>query len=258
MQEHLLFERRDGTLFLTLSNPAAKNALGPALYDALTKAVSDATHDDAVRCVILSGADGVFSAGGNLVRLLGNRSRPRSVQADSIEGLNRCTAAIRACPKPVIAAVEGFAAGAGFSIALACDFIIAATNAKFVMSYIKIALTPDGGGAWELVRTLPKAVVSDALLNGVALEAGQLAAYGVVNRTVSPGSAIDAATELAQSLGQRSPHALALMKQLIEQAGSQDRTTYLEHEKTTFLDALYHRDGGEGITAFLEKRQASY
>jgi enoyl-CoA hydratase/carnithine racemase len=258
MQEHLLFERRDGTLFLTLSNSAAKNALGPALYDALTKAVSDATHDDAVRCVILSGADGVFSAGGNLVRLLGNRSRPRSVQADSIERLNRCTAAIRACPKPVIAAVEGFAAGAGFSIALACDFIIAGTNAKFVMSYIKIALTPDGGGAWELVRTLPKAVVSDALLNGVALEAGQLAAYGVVNRTVSPGSAIDAATELAQSLGQRSPHALALMKQLIEQAGSQDRTTYLEHEKTTFLDALYHRDGGEGITAFLEKRQASY
>ena len=135
------------------------------------------THDDAVRCVILSGADGVFSAGGNLVRLLGNRSRPRSAQANSIEGLNRCTAAIRACPKPVIAA-RGFAAGAGFSIALACDFIIAATNAKFVMSYIKIALTPDGGGAWELVRTLPKAVVSDALLNGVALEAGNLPLTG--------------------------------------------------------------------------------
>jgi enoyl-CoA hydratase/carnithine racemase len=258
MNEHLLSERCDSTVFLTLSNPGAKNSLGPAVYDALTRALSEATHDDAIRCVILSGAAGVFSAGGNLVRLLGNRSRPQSVQADSIDGLNRCTAAIRACPKPVIAAVEGFAAGAGFSIALACDFIIAATNAKFVMSYIKVALTPDGGGAWELVRTLPRAVVSDALLNGAALEAGQLAAYGVVNRTVSPGSAIDAATELAQSLGQRSPHALALMKQLIEQAGSQDRTTYLEHEKTTFLDALYHRDGGEGITAFLEKRQASY
>ncbi|MDN7179024.1 enoyl-CoA hydratase family protein [Caballeronia sp. SEWSISQ10-4 2] len=258
MQGHLLSERRDGTLFLTLSNPAARNALGPALYDALANALTNAAEDDAVHCVILSGADGVFSAGGNLVRLLGNRSRPRSVQADSIEGLNRCTAAIRACPKPVIAAVEGFAAGSGLSIALACDFIIAATTAKFVMSYIKVALTPDGGGAWELVRSLPKAVVSDALLNGAALAAGQLAAYGVVNRTVSPGSTIAAATELAESLGQRSPHALALMKQLIEQAASQARTAYLEYEKTTFLDALYHRDGGEGITAFLEKRRASY
>jgi enoyl-CoA hydratase/carnithine racemase len=258
MKERLLSEHRDNTLYLTLSNPEAKNALSPALYDALTKALSEVTHNEAVHCVILSGADGVFSAGGNLVRLLGNRSRPRSVQAESIEGLNRCTAAIRACPKPVIAAVEGFAAGAGFSIALACDFIIAATNAKFIMSYIRVALTPDGGGAWELVRSLPKAVVSDALLNGAALEAGQLAAYGVVNRTVSPGSALVAAAELARSLRQRSPHALASMKQLIRQAELQDRGAYLEYEKATFLDALFHKDGGEGITAFLEKRQASY
>jgi enoyl-CoA hydratase/carnithine racemase len=224
----------------------------------VSEALARAAGDDAIHCVILSGAGDVFSAGGNLQRLQANRSKDRSVQADSIDRLNRCTAAIRTCPKPVIAAVEGFAAGAAFSIALACDFIIASDNAKFVMAYIRVALTPDGGGAWELVRTLPKALVSEALLNGTALDARRLATLGLVNQTVSPGAALDTAALLARAMASLSPNALRLTKQLISKAQTQGQAEYLESEKANFIEALHHNDGGEGIAAFLDKRPATY
>jgi enoyl-CoA hydratase/carnithine racemase len=126
------------------------------------------------------------------------------------------------------------------------------------MSYIRVALTPDGAGAWELVRSLPRALVSEALLNGTPLAATRLAALGLVNQTVPPGTALDAAVRLARSMSSHSPNALRLTKQLISQAGVQDRGAYLDSEKAAFLEALHHDDGGEGISAFLAKRPAIY
>jgi enoyl-CoA hydratase/carnithine racemase len=172
------------TMVLTLSNPDARNALGPEMYAAGVEALNVAERSADVRSVVITGEGALFSAGGNLQRLQANRQQPPEVQAQSIEGLHNWIEAVRTFPKPVIAAVEGAAAGAGFSLALACDFIIAARDAVFVMAYSNVALSPDGGASWSLARALPRQLASELLMCGERIGAERLHALGLVNRVV--------------------------------------------------------------------------
>jgi enoyl-CoA hydratase/carnithine racemase len=170
MTAQLLSTSEGQTLVLTLSNPEFRNALGPEMYAAGVEALSVAESSPDVRSVVITGANGIFSAGGNLQRLQNNRQLPPEHQAQSIEGLHNWIEAIRTFPKPVIAAVEGPAAGAGFSLALACDMIVAARNSVFVMAYSSIALSPDGGGSWSLSRAVPRQLATELLMWGSASE----------------------------------------------------------------------------------------
>ncbi|MBU6493288.1 MAG: enoyl-CoA hydratase [Burkholderiales bacterium] len=258
MSAELLAERVDQTLVLTLSNPGARNALHPSMYAAGIEAIVTAERDASVRAIVLTGADNFFCAGGNLNRLLENRAKDKSVQAESINRLAEWVEAIRTCPKPVICAVEGAAAGAGFSLALACDLLVAADNAKFVMAYAKVALTPDGGGSWFLSTALPRQLATEILLEGKTIDAQRMAGAGLVNRVVKPGEARDAALAWAEQLSQLSPHALGRIKALIEAGPANTLRQQLELERDNFIEALHHRDGLEGISAFLEKRPAQY
>jgi len=140
------------TLVLTIHNPEHRNALGPEIYVAGIEALIAAERNADVRSVIITGEGGTFCAGGNLQRLLANRQQPPEVQAESIEALHSWIEAVRSFPKPVVAAVEGACAGAGFSLALACDLVVAARNAVFVMAYVNVGLSPDGGATWQLLR----------------------------------------------------------------------------------------------------------
>lgn len=258
MTAQLLSQRVDATLVLTISNPEARNALHPDIYAASQEALNNAATDDGIRSVIITGADRVFCAGGNLNRLLGNRAKPAEVQAQSIETLNHWIETLHAFPKPIIAAVEGPAAGAGFSLVLACDFVVAAADAKFVMAYVKVGLTPDGGGSYELARALPRALASELMIEGKAVDAARLAQFGLVNRVVPSGQALDEALRLAESLAEQSSHAMGRIKDLINQAATSSLTEHLARERDNFVAALHHRDGGEGISAFLEKRKPKY
>ena len=132
------------TLILTISNLAFKNALSPEIYAAGVEALNAAETNPEIRSVIITGEGSAFCAGGDLQRLLANRQQPKEVQAQSIDGLHNWIDSIRTYPKPIIAAVEGAAAGAGFSLVLACDFCVAASDAVFVMSYSTVGLSPDG------------------------------------------------------------------------------------------------------------------
>lgn len=258
MSAELLAERTEATLVLTISNPDARNALHPDIYAAGIEAVATAEQDASIRAVVITGANRFFCAGGDLNRLRENRAKDKSVQATSIDQLGEWIQAIRTCPKPVIAAVEGAAAGAGFSLALACDWIVAADNAKFVMAYVKVALTPDGGGSWFLANALPRQLATEILLEGKPISAARLAAAGLVNRVAKPGEALDTALALAEELAQLSPHAVGLLKGLVDAAPRQPLREHLKLERDSFVEALHHRDGLEGITAFLEKRKANY
>lgn len=258
MSAELLAERVDHTLVLTLSNPGARNALHPDMYAAGVEALATAERDPSVRAVVLTGADNFFCAGGNLNRLLENRQKDPAVQAASIDALAEWIEALRACPKPIIAAVEGAAAGAGFSLALACDLLVAADNAKFVMAYVKVGLTPDGGGSWFLSQALPRPLATEILLEGRPVAAGRLAAAGLVNRVVAPGQARAEALNWATDLAQLSPNAVGRIKSLIESGASQTLTAQLGAERDSFVASLHHADGLEGISAFLEKRPAKY
>ncbi|WP_316148926.1 oxepin-CoA hydrolase, alternative type [Cupriavidus sp. BIC8F] len=258
MPAQLLSHRVDSTLVLTISNPEARNALHPDIYAASQQALDQAAADDSVRAVIITGADGIFCAGGNLNRLLGNRSQPREVQAASIALLNGWVESLHAFPKPIIAAVEGAAAGAGFSVVLACDFVVAASNAKFVMAYVSVGLTPDGGGSYEIARALPRPLASELMMEGKPVDAARLAQFGLVNRVTEPGQALDEALRLAAGLARQSPHAVGRIKDLINHAATASRAEHLLAERDSFVAALHHPDGGEGISAFLEKRKPQY
>ncbi len=258
MAAELFVDRRHSTLVLTFSNPGFRNALGPEIYLACMKAFDQVANDASIRAVVLTGADGMFCAGGNLNRLLENRSQPPQVQADSIDSLHRMTRAITGCAKPVIAAVEGFAAGAGMSLALACDMITAGASAKFVMAYVKVGLSPDGGGSWFATRALPRQAAAELMLEGGAWPAQRLHALGVVNTLVDDGKALEAALEHADRLAALSPHAVSRIKRLIAQAGDASLEEHLVDERDSFVACLFHDDGGEAISAFLEKRAARF
>ena len=258
MSAELKASRRDATLILTLSNPGARNALHPDMYAAAVESLTTAERDNSVRAVVLTGADHFFCAGGNLNRLLENRSKDKAVQAQTVERLAAWSQALRDCPKPVIAAVDGAAAGAGFALALACDFIVAGENARFVMSYAKVGLTPDGGASWFLARALPRQLATELMLEGKPVSAARLHALGLVNRVVPDNSALDAALDWADELAQLSPNASERIKNLVREAEAGSFETQLQLEQHHFVESLHHADGLEGISAFLDKREPHY
>lgn len=241
------------TLVLTLSNPAQRNALGPEIYTEGIEALSRAERASEVRSVVIVGEGGQFSAGGNLQRLQANRQQPAAHQAQSIETMHNWVEAIRTFPKPVIAAVEGVAAGAGFSLALACDFVVASSNADFFMAYSNIALSPDGGASWSLARALPRQLVTELLMCGERITAQRLHELGLVNRVTAPGTALTEALALAARLNERAPNALASIKTLINEAGNATLGEQLARERDHFVRNLHHANAGIGISAFLAK-----
>ncbi len=247
-----------GTLILTLSNPEFKNALGPDIYAAGIEALGAAETNTEIRSIVITGEGSQFCAGGNLQRLQANRREGSEVQAQSIEALHNWVDTIRTYPKPVIAAVEGAAAGAGFSLALACDFIVAAENAVFVMAYSKIALSPDGGGSWTLARALPRALASELLMSGERITAQRLHSLGLVNRVTAAGDALGEALRLAAGLNALAPNALASIKELINDAPVNSLSQHLDQERNHCVRNLHHANGGEGIDAFLNKRTPHY
>jgi enoyl-CoA hydratase/carnithine racemase len=254
-----LLSTSDGqTLVLTLSNPEFRNALGPEMYAAGVEALNVAESSAEVRSVVITGANGIFSAGGNLQRLQNNRQLPPEHQAQSIEGLHNWIEAIRTFPKPVIAAVEGPAAGAGFSLALACDMIVSARNSVFVMAYSGIALSPDGGGSWSLSRTLPRQLATELLMCGERIGAERLHELGVVNRLTDPSQALNEALKLAAFLNGRAPNALASIKELLSDADGSNLTSHLARERDHFVKNLHHANAGIGIAAFLNKQTPQY
>lgn len=246
------------TMVLTISNPEHRNALGPDMYAAGVEALNVAESNPDVRSVVITGEGAHFCAGGNLQRLLANRQQPPQVQAQSIEGLHNWVETLRAFPKPVVAAVEGACAGAGFSLALACDLVIAAQNSVFAMSYSSVGLSPDGGATWSLMRALPRATALQLLMCGERIGAERLLQLGVITQMSPPGDALTEALALCDRLNARAPNALMSIKELVNDATTSALHQQLAAERDHFVRNLHHPNAGEGITAFMEKRPAVY
>ena len=258
MPSQLKSKSHGQTLVLTISNPEFKNALGPEIYSAGVEALNAAETNVDIRSVVIAGEGGMVCAGGNLRRLLANRQASENVQADSIEGLHNWIEVIRTYSKPVVAAVEGAAAGAGFSLALACDFCVAADNAVFVMSYSRVALSPDGAGSWSLANALPRALASELLMTGDRISPQRLQQFGLVNTIAKSGETLHDALALAERLNAYAPNALASIKDLINSAPGHSFTEHLAEEKSHFVRNLRHTNAAEGISAFLKKRTPHY
>jgi enoyl-CoA hydratase/carnithine racemase len=258
MPSELICERTGPVLVLTLRDPATRNTLSPQVYAAGLEALSLAEEDDALRAVILRGDGAHFCAGGDLQRIARARSMPATAQADAIDAFHSFVLALRAFPRPVIAAVEGWAAGGGFSLALACDLIVASSEARFVMSYGKVGLSPDGGASWHLTRALPRSLALECLWLAQPLGAERLQALGLVTRVCAPGQSLHEALQLADALAQMAPNAVSEVKSLVAHADVSPLAEHLAAEREAFVKQLFHDNTGEGIAAFQAKRSPRF
>lgn len=250
----LLSERRGRVLLLTLSNPQARNAMHPDMYRAAHAVFRAAAQDPEVGAIVLCGEGQHFCGGGDLRRLQRQRELPPHTQAGHLDALHDWITAMRECPQPVIAAAEGAVAGGGFSVALGCDLLVAAADARFVMSYVRVGLSPDGGGSDALARALPAQLALELLLDGDTCSAQRLHELGLVNRVTPPGEAVATALAWAMRLADGPRQAQQRIKQLVHAARGRSHRAQLDAERDAFVASLYGAECGEGIDAFLNKR----
>lgn len=255
MTTELQTERQGATLVMTLSGPATRNALSPQVYAAGIETLNMAESNPDVRAVVLTGAGQHFCAGGDLQRLAHNRQHDPASQAANIEAFHQWIEALRSFPKPVVAAVEGVAAGGGVSLALACDLIVASESARFVMAYAKVGLSPDGGASWHMSRALSRGRAMELLWLGEEQSAQQWLSAGLVHRLAPAGSVLEHALALTEQLAQVPETVLASVKELVNDAEQQPLRAQLDAEKQHFLDNLASPQAGQAIEQFLQGRQ---
>lgn len=241
MPSELLTERRGTTLVLSIRDPDGDDALSPQVFAAGVETLSVAEEDDGVRCIVIQ-ADGlVSSAGGSPAALAERRQGDPAVQMEVIDRFHAFVEAVRSCPKPVIAAVEEAAAGDAFSLVLACDLVVAAEEARFVVAHGRLGLPPLGGASWHLARTLPRALALQLLWLAEPVTGRQLNALGLVNRMTATGGALAEALALAERLAAMTPGAVAQAKELVNDAGRETLQDQLQQERDLFLDGLFGR-----------------
>lgn len=237
---------------LTLDRPAALNALTVPLKVALREALESLAADRAVRAVILTGAGRAFCAGQDLAERDEPEAAPLEVEVR--ERYNPIIRALRSMGQPVIAAVNGVAAGAGASLAFACDLRIAAEEARFVLAFGRIGLVPDSGATWFLPRLVGSAKAAELALVGDQVDAAEALRLGLVSRVVPGDRLMDEARELAGRLAEGAPLALALTKTALQRSMTIDLDEALEGEAKLQGIAGASADHAEGLAAFREKR----
>ncbi len=251
--------RREGKVLIVVNDdPATRNSLGWDFYGEFANIVTLAGAESAIGAIVLTGAGGFFSSGGNVKGL---RERAVMDEADRRAGVNRLhdmIRAMRACPKPIIAAIEGGAAGAGASLALACDMIVAARDAYISIAYVKIGLTPDGGATAFLGRALPRQLISEMAMTGDRMGVERLHALGLVNHMTDTGHALESAVARAAALAEGPAQALAGIKRLIDDAQHTSLDSQLDLEAESIARALGGAEAREGIAAFFDKRKPEF
>jgi 2-(1,2-epoxy-1,2-dihydrophenyl)acetyl-CoA isomerase len=237
---------------LTLDRPDALNSLTLSLKTELIAAIARVRNDPAIRAVVLTGAGRAFCAGQDLRERLEPDAPPLEVELR--DRYNPLILAMRRLPKPIVAAVNGVAAGAGASLAFACDLRIAAANASFVLAFGKVGLVPDSGATSLLPRLVGLGRSMELALLPDPIDAATAERWGLVNRVVSPHALAAEAQALAGRLAEGAPRAFALTKQAFDRAMSTDLETALADEANYQGIVGRSADHAEGLAAFLEKR----
>lgn len=250
----------DQVAYLTLNRPEAMNAITPAQRDHLIGLLAEASADPSVRAVVLTGTGRGFCAGADLRGgATANGERVAGDVARTIRlGAQRLIAAVLDCEKPVIAAVNGTAAGLGAHLALACDLVLAAESARFIEVFVRRGLVPDGGGAYLLPRLIGPQRAKELMFFGDALTAPDAERLGLVNRVVPDGELEKTAREWAQRLATGPTRALALTKQLVNASLDSDRTTAFAAEAAAQEINMTTEDAQEGVASFVERRSPEY
>jgi 2-(1,2-epoxy-1,2-dihydrophenyl)acetyl-CoA isomerase len=249
-------ETRDGVLTVTLDRPDALNALTIPLKEALLAAFVGAATDADVRAVVLTGAGRAFCAGQDLRERL--EPGATSLEEEIRLRYNPLIRAMRTLPQPIIAAVNGIAAGAGASLAFASDIRLAAEDASFLLAFGRVGLVPDSGATWLLPRLVGAAKATELALLGEPLRAADAERLGLVARVVPPDRLVAEAQALGARLADGPPRAMALTKAALERSWTATLDEQLEHEAEIQGIAGATSDHAEGLRAFVEKRRPRF
>ena len=245
---------RDGVAHLTLNRPAAANSITVELARDLMEATLRCDEDRAVRAVLLAGAGRMFCGGGDLKTFAGKGAALPHYLKEVTTYLHAAVSRLTRMNAPVIAAVQGSAAGAGLSLACAADFVLAADSAKFTMAYTRAGLTPDGSSTYFLSRIVGLRRALELTLTNRVLGAPEALALGIVTRVVPEAQLLDEARALAASLAAGPTRAFGVSKRLLHAGWSGTLETQMELETRAIADVARGHDAHEGIAAFVEKR----
>lgn len=256
--ETILWEVKDGVARITLNRPNQLNALNIPLCREVTSALEICRSDSAVRCVILTGTGRAFCSGGDVKQMLESTDRSAGEGSrflrELVFYLHGMMSAIRRLEKPVIAAVNGAASGAGFSLALACDLVVAAEGARFNQAYVKIGLSVDGGSSYFLPRHLGMKKAAELFFTGDMIDAPTALELGIVNRVVPAAELGSTVGELASRLAAGATRAMGRTKMLLNSSATESLETQMEIERQLIGQSALSEDFAEGIRAFAEKR----
>ncbi|HVV36578.1 MAG TPA: enoyl-CoA hydratase-related protein [Acidimicrobiales bacterium] len=247
-----------GLATITLNRPDAGNAIDLAVAQGLCAAATECTERRDVRAILLRGAGRNFCVGGDLKSFIPYGDDMGRHLKDVTTALHPAISRLARADAPVIAAVNGSAAGAGFSLVCSADLVVAAASARFLMAYTKIGLSPDGSGTWFLPRLVGARRAAELTLTNRMLDAAEALAWGIVTQVVADAELDAAATTLARAIADGPREAQAASKRLLR--GSFDTTleTQMELETLALSECANSADGKEGIAAFLEKRPPHY
>ena len=256
---HLLLNREGAVAFLTLNRPGLLNALSPQMAELLDEHCNALAHDRMVRCIVIRGAGGNFSAGGDIGRFatygaLGADERRERVHK-MIGHVHSAIEALHAAPQPVLASVEGACAGYGLGLALACDLCVCADDATLSLAYTRIGVSPDGGSTWALPRAVGRQRAMKLALLAERFSAADGAAMGIISHVVASGDVASETAKVAAQVAGSAANALARTKMLINNSFNATLPAQLHAEEQCFADSAAGAEFEEGVKAFLEKRR---
>lgn len=243
----------DAIAVLTLNAPSKRNALSTQMLNELNERLAELSADAGCRAIVLTGSGEHFCAGGDLSMM--TRERPILGSRQRIEAAHRVIRALTGGPKPVIAAVEGFAFGAGLSLAAACDTIVCSTSAKFAAVFTKVGLIPDMGSLWTIPQRIGLSEAKRLFISGRTVSADEALSMSLVDKVVEQGTSLAEAVALAKQFSQSAPLAVAYMKSYYAKgSGTLDDALRTEMD---VQPAMYLSDDHiEAVAAFMEKRPA--
>ncbi len=242
-----------GVLTIRLNRPDAYNALRTQLLRELADALDTAAADDQVKAVVLTGSDTVFAAGADIKEMA-------SLDAVGVMNDPRPTfwRRIALFPKPIVAAVNGFALGGGCELMMHCDIVIAGDNAQFGQPEINLGIIPGAGGTQRLIRTIGKSMAMQLVLSGEFISAQQARSFGLVSEVTIPERSLERATQLAKKIATKPPIAVRLAKEALLKAYETTLDSGLNLERKAFTLLAATEDRNEGIAAFMEKRKPNF